>query len=94
MSLIKTVISCLEDAFIVKNQICEKIVRDDKEYYGELEKKREYPKTTKFGMSRVEKEGITLSSYINSLGFKKKNDYDNQQEVYQKVKELKKKRII
>lgn len=84
----------IEDACISSNHICEKVEIGSDVLFIDVENSRKYYQTCKLGVERVEYDEIPLSDYFYMLGFKKKNSHDNKQEVYEKVKKLRKNRII
>lgn len=94
MSTARSLTTEYEESFMILDRICEKIEKDDKVFFKHLEDNKMYPKTEEMGIARVEEEGIPLSDYVNWLGFRKKNDHNNQEEVYQGIKYLRKKKII
>lgn len=94
MSIMGSICSKIEDAIVARNQICEKVETKECVYYLDLESNKKYYYTDKIGANRVEIPGTPLSDYFYPFGLKKKNPHDNQDKVYDKVKELKKKGII
>lgn len=80
-----------EKYFILESRICRKV----KNGYIDIETQRIYSDEQKKGIDRViEDTLIPLSSYFNILGFKKKNNYNNKDMVYSRVKHLKSQRKI
>ena len=77
------------------NLITTRICRKSPSGYIDLETNRHYSDKQQLGIDRVDKNSIvSLNEYYNCLGFKKKNDHENKEEVYQKVRKLKKQRKI
>lgn len=62
--------------------------------YTNVETNEKYSSWRKRGFKYVDQESIKpLSEYYYKIGFKKKNQHDNQEEIYNKVKMLKKQKI-
>ena len=81
----------IEKLAIIKSRILKKVVNG----YMDVQTRVVYTDIDKKGVSRIDNGSIvSLSEYYNFLGFKKKNNYDNKEVVYQNVKHLKSQRKI
>ena len=81
----------VEKCFLLESRIC----RKTKKGYVDIETHAFYSSEQTRGIDRIDQDSLVpLNSYYNTLGFKKKNHYANQNEVYQKVKHLKSQRKI
>ena len=81
----------VEKYFLLESRICRKTERG----YIDIETKRVYSEQQEKGIDRIDESTLTpLNDYFNVLGLKKKNNYDNKDIVYSKVKHLKSQRKI
>ena len=83
-----------KNATVVVSNIYQRVDTEDGAYLLDLEKNAKYYETTTKSDFDIVLPGIPLSDYYYSNGIKKKNEHDNQEKVYAKVKELKEKGIL
>lgn len=84
-----------EESFVLSNQICRKKEEKNKTVFTRIEDSKQFPLTSELGYERVDKNAIIpLTDYYTPFGFKKKNNYPNKGKVYQKVKELKRRKLL
>lgn len=92
VGMLESVTTSIEEEMVLKDRICQKEENEKKKIaYRDIETNKSY--TTKNGILD-ESAIVSLSSYYNILGFRKKNGYSNQEVVHTKVKSLKKQRKI
>jgi hypothetical protein len=87
MDVVGTGNNRFENALILPCRICKEHLNS----YIDLETGKKYSKKEELGRDRVVSESVvSLFDYYNVFGAKKDNDHDNKEEVYSKVKKLKK----
>lgn len=83
--------SSMQECEVSRNKILKKLEDDN---YKELETGAVYSSKFQKWQSVIDESSITpMSEYYNKLGFKKKNNHSNKQDVYDEVKKLKNKRL-
>lgn len=81
----------IEHATVLRTRICKKEIVGNITKYIDLDSDMSYSEEQKIGYDRIDKESLRpLSDYYNSLGLKKLNNNSNKEEVYKKVKTLRK----
>ncbi|MBE6157771.1 MAG: hypothetical protein E7160_03145 [Firmicutes bacterium] len=83
-----TITRTTEMCNVKTNNILKKL---DNGLYENVENGKHYRTIHRRGFSRIDEDSIIpLSDYYYKIGLKKKNDHKNKENVYKKVKELKK----
>lgn len=78
--------SMMEEACLLQCRIC----REEKNGYMDVKSGRKFGEKQILGCRRVEENTVVpLSDYYHILGIRKRNNHQNKEEVWQKVKELK-----